>query len=106
MANRWPSLPKTVRAPGGPITVRQVKAVKSDGQSCWGTWQPDTRVIRIERGAAPQYRWHTYFHELAHAWAHDSGLEELFTHEGIESLCQMLATARIQEMRGELSLDD
>lgn len=102
---KWPPLPKVIHGTGGPIAVRQIKHVRSDdNEACYGTWEAGTRIIRIERGAPIAHRWRTLYHELAHATLDDSGLANLFTHDGNEALCDAIANARIQEMRGTLGL--
>jgi hypothetical protein len=40
-----------------------------------------------------------------HAVLTDSGFGEMFTKEGNEALCQAVAAARVQELRGELGMD-
>lgn len=103
---KWPTLPKSVRCAGGPVKVRMCKRITAeDGDACWGLWDASTRTIRVERGGTPQNRWHTFFHEWMHAVLTDSGFGEMFTKEGNEALCQAVAAARVQEMRGDLGMD-
>jgi hypothetical protein len=106
MATRWPPIPKRVRGAGGPIIIRTVKRCEGDTGAAWGTWEPGTRIIRVERGAKPQHKWRVLFHELAHAAIDDAGIAHLLTADGQEAICDATATARIQEMRGELGIPE
>lgn len=101
---KWPPLPSLVQGAGGPIRVRMVKRAKGDdGEACWGTWQPSTRTIRIERGANPAHRWKTYWHEWMHSAIDDAGLCHLLSAEAQETLADAVATARMAELRGQLA---
>jgi len=102
----WPTIPTLVRGAGGPIRVRLVKKVRPEGVECWGVWNDATRTIRLDRTAKIEHQWRVLFHELAHAAISDAGIENLFDVQGVEVLCDAFATARIQEMRGELGLID
>ncbi len=104
---RWPAIPKSVRGAGGPIKVRLVQKIVSDEHGdCWGEWEPGKRLVRIEKGAPPQLRWKVLFHELTHAALDDAGVSNLLSFDGVESLCDAMATARLQEMRGQLGMSE
>jgi hypothetical protein len=77
--------------------VRLVKRVRVEGEPCWGSWEPESRLIRIEKGAPRQHQWKTLYHELVHAALHDAGLDELLTDAGHEAVCQALSSARVAE---------
>lgn len=99
----WPAIPKRIMGAGGPITVRLVKRPRGDdGSDAWGTWQPDTRTIRIERGAPIAHKWRVLYHEIVHSALHDAGLTQLLTDDAEEALCEAISSARIVEMRGAL----
>jgi hypothetical protein len=104
--SRWPAIPKTLRGTGGPIRVRQIQRVRSEGEECWGTWSAEERIIRIERGATAEHKWRVFFHEWAHAALDDAGVSNLFSLDGNETLCDAIASARVQEMRGTLGLTE
>jgi len=107
MTRRWPAIPKVIYGAGGPIRVRLIKHVLSDDrEACWGTWSAGERVVRLTRAATLEHRWRTLFHELAHAALDDSGLTNLFSPAGNEALCDAVANARLQEMRGALGFHD
>jgi hypothetical protein len=90
---RYPLMPKTIGAPGGPIKVRLVKREKtSDGDPAWGSWEPHTRTIRIERGAPVAHRWRTFYHEVTHAWMDDNGISEILSPQGEEAMCKAVAS--------------
>ena len=100
---KWPPIPKRIMGAGGPITVRMVKRAKgNNGEACWGTWEPSTRIIRLERGCNPAHKYRTLYHELMHATIDDAGLCHLLTAEGQETLCDAAATSRVEELRGSL----
>lgn len=101
---RWPQIPKRLRGAGGPIRVRLIKRCKGDAGAAWGTWEAGTRTVRLERGALPQHRWRVLFHELTHAALDDAGVGHLLSAEATEAICDAMATARLQEMRGMLGL--
>lgn len=90
---RYPAIPKSIGAPGGPIKVRLVKRERADdGAPAWGTWEPATRTIRIERGAPLQHKWRVFWHEWTHAVMDDNGIGELLTEQGGEALAQAIRT--------------
>jgi hypothetical protein len=100
---KWPPLPRTVMGAGGPITVRLIKRVKGDaGEDCYGTWEPSTRTIRIERSCRPAHRWRIYWHEWCHSAIDDAGLCHLLTPDAQETLADCIATSRMAELRAGL----
>jgi hypothetical protein len=100
---KWPSLPTVTHGAGGPIRVRLVKRERDDnGKPCWGTWEPSTRTVRLERGAPPEHRWRVYYHECGHAMLDDAGLCHLLSEEGQEAFCDAYASSRMAELRGAL----
>ena len=112
--NAYPKLPKRVRGAGGWIRVISVKRpgeyhdkgfTVTHGEPCWGSWEPSTRTIRVEKGAPRAFQWRVYFHELTHAAIEDAGLHHLLADSSEETLCDALATARTQEMHGQLQID-
>lgn len=102
----WPPVPSLIRGAGGTIKVRRVKKARVEGTECWGVWDDAKRIITIDKTAAPEHQWRVLFHELTHAALHDAGIENLFDPQGVETLCDCIATARIQEMRGNLGVMD
>jgi Zn-dependent peptidase ImmA (M78 family) len=100
---KWPKLPTMVMGAGGPIKVRLIKRVTGEaGEPCYGTWEPSTRTIRIERCGLLQHRHKTLFHELMHATMDDAGLCHLLSPDAQETLCDCVASARMAEMRHAL----
>lgn len=97
---RFPPLPKTVNAPGGPITVKRAKKIVSGGVECWGLWEDHTRTITIDTTAPASHQWKVLYHEIAHAWLNDSGLENGLSHELVEALCDCIGAARYRERFG------
>jgi len=60
----------------------------------------------------PALRWHTLFHEWAHAWLIDAGLPNLLhgandaeLERNVEVVCDTLATAMTRAMAKHLKLD-
>ena len=89
--SRYPAIPKSIGAPGGPIKVRLVARAKADdGAPAWGTWEPATRTICIERGAPIAHKWRVFWHEVTHAILDDNGIAELLTEQGAEAICQAM----------------
>lgn len=102
---KWPDLPLIVHGAGGSIAVVQVEKVEDvDGVEVEGTWAPDTRTIEVTRTLPPRQKWHILFHEIMHAILGDSGLVNLLADESQEALCDAVATARVVEKAGELSM--
>lgn len=101
MKRAWPPIPKTVYGAGGPIRVKIGSPVKGEkGDDAWGTWEPSTRTIELEKKATIEHQWRVLGHELMHAMLADSGLVNLLTDEMQEAICDAAGTARIAEMRG------
>lgn len=105
MATKWPAIPKLIQGAGGPIAVRLVKRIHSEKDGdCWGQWDSGTRMVRLERSARIQHKWRVLFHELTHAAMDDAGIAYLLSTEACESICEAMASARVQEMRGLMGL--
>lgn len=100
MQRRYPKLPETVQAPGGAVLVILDELVKIDDREAWGTFEQETRIIRIDRKANSRHRWCTFFHEMVHVALLDAGLDELLTSEAQEALCNGIAAARMRERFG------
>ena len=99
----FPPLPKLVQCAGGPVKVRRKKALKaSDGEEAWGLWEQDVRTIWVVSSLPLEQQWRVYYHELAHAMLTDSGLENMFPEQGIETLCDAISTGRMAELHGSL----
>ena len=102
----WPPIPKMVRGASGPIKVRLARNVMHEGTECWGTWEPGKRRIDLDKSALPAHQWRTLYHELGHAALDDAGCSNLFTEAAVEMLVEAFATARMQELRGQLGIAD
>jgi len=79
---KWPKIPLRVRAPGGSIPVYHTEHLKNaDGNA-----------------------WRVYFHELTHVALTESGLANVLLpvihDEGIDAICDAIATARMRERFG------
>jgi Zn-dependent peptidase ImmA (M78 family) len=98
-ARRYPKLPETVQAPGGPVSVTLATSV-GDGDDSWGTFEQGTRQIRIDSKAPRRHQWWTLYHELVHVALNDAGLDEMMTGEAQEALCNAIAAARVRERFG------
>ena len=73
----------------GPITVRRPPKVTLYGAACLGSYLIPERRIDIERGLEPGAAIRTFYHELAHSWLHDSGIDT--SGEWAESVCDAVA---------------
>lgn len=82
-----------------------------DGDDCWGLYMPAKRTIALAGGMPPALRWHTLFHEWAHAWTIDAGIvnivhgadEEL--DRNLELISDTFASAMTRAMAKHLKLD-
>lgn len=101
---KWPRLPRIVHGLGGPIRIVRQRRIVEGGDECWGLWNRERRTVSILRSIPHEHQWRTLFHELSHAAITDSGVEEFLEDKVHEALCYAIASARIQEMRGELGI--
>lgn len=108
---RWPPIPRSVMGAGGPIKVKLVDSIEpdagkpaGDNSLTFGIWEGHKRQIRIVNFVDISFQWNVLFHEMTHAALYDSGMANLMTDENEECLCDLIATARVAEMRGELKL--
>lgn len=83
-------VPRRVWTQLGPVPVRRVRVCVSpdDGEPCFGTYDPNTRVIEIDRTVAPAVQLQKAMHEWVHALLLDAGLR-LGAKE--ESVCETIA---------------
>lgn len=95
---KYPAIPKTIEAPGGPVTV--TIGTVSTGEKDMGCWDPDARAISIRTGIAPRMQWSTFYHEATHVALADSGLGHLLSDKQQEAICDAVATARLRERFG------
>lgn len=83
------------------MPVKMVVGLKDDdGDTAWGLWKLETRVIELEQNAPRALQWTTLYHELVHAALDDSGLGNLFTDAQQEAICDAMASARMRERFG------
>ena len=103
----YPPIPTLVRGTGGAIKVRKRRRPKAwDNSEVWGMWDDAKRLVTIDATATVEHQWFVLFHELTHAALHDSGLENLMDDKAVEAVCDAMATARMQEFRGQLGVID
>jgi Zn-dependent peptidase ImmA (M78 family) len=82
------------------VTLRPKGQVRTDQSEAWGTWEPHTRTVEIDRSAPPAHQWRTLFHELAHVALDDAGLSNGMHDDLVEAVCDAIATARMRERFG------
>lgn len=105
MRTKWPKIPSSVRAPGGriPVTVKP-KLVHPDGKECLGLWHENERELELSAEMNPSNAWRVYYHELTHVALTESGLANvllpIINDEGIDAICDAVATARMAERFG------
>lgn len=99
-ARRYPALPKTIEAAGGTVTVQLVDRIVEGGTECWGLYDPAKRLITIDRTAMRAHQWRTLFHEEAHVWLVDAGLDNGIEHRLHEVICEAIATGRMRAAFG------
>jgi hypothetical protein len=88
-----PPLPKKVQSPLGPIKVRRVKNLKSDGEDCHGVFTWHTRSMQINANLEGAAQWATFFHEWVHAVLADGGMDATLPYAVCESVCDLLGTS-------------
>ena len=98
---KWPPLPRRMQGVGGPVVVKRRKALLTeDGREAWGLWDAEHRTIWIAPRLPLQMQWRVFYHELMHVALSDSGLENVWPADGVEALCDAVASARIVERLG------
>lgn len=102
MTPRFPRIPKRLNAPGGVVLVvlKPAGRVRTGESECWGTWEPHTRTVEIDKSAPIAHQWRTLFHELAHVALDDAGLSNGMPDELVEAVCDAMATHRMRERFG------
>lgn len=102
MPRRYPPIPRLLEAPGGAVTVvlKPAGKVGTGGAECWGTWEPHTRTVELDKSAPPAHQWRVLFHELAHVALDDAGLSNGMNDELVEAVCDAIASQRMRERFG------
>jgi len=98
---KWPVLPRRVQCVGGPVVVKRRKGLLTeDGREAWGLWDAEHRTIWIAPRLRREMQWRVFYHETMHVCLSDSGLENVLPVDGVEALCDAVASARIVERLG------
>jgi len=98
---KWPPLPRRMQGVGGPVVVKRRKGLLTeDRREAWGLWDAEHRTIWIAPGLPREMQWRVLYHELMHVALSDSGLENVLPADGVEALCDAVASARIVERLG------
>jgi len=98
---QWPVLPRRVQCIGGPVKVRRRKGLRTeDGREAWGLWDAENRTIWLVPRLPRELQWRLLHHELHHVCLSDSGLENVLSVDGVEALCDAVASARMVERLG------
>lgn len=88
-------IPTTVMGLGGLITVEVVEKLYYKGKLCAGLWLPITRTIKLLKQTKVEMQY-SYYHELFHAAAHDSGLRNMLKPNLEEALADMSAMSMMR----------
>ncbi len=104
-ARKWPKIPQRVRAPGGTIPVYHTEGLKNaDNAESLGLWHENERIIELDAHMTPENAWRVFYHELTHVALTESGLANVLLpvihDEGIDAICDAIATARMRERFG------
>jgi len=100
-ARRFPPLPTSVQAPGGPVAiVLDTRLTDDDGVPASGHYANRSRVITIDADEPRSFQWLVLFHELAHVAIMDAGIAHALTDASHEVLADAIATARFREKFG------
>jgi hypothetical protein len=83
-APKWPRMPAEVYSLIGPysVTVGPIAEV-----GVFGEVNHHTRAVTIREGLPPNTMVHTLMHEIVHMALHESGAEEVMSHEQQELVC-------------------
>lgn len=92
-------LPKEVQGLGGPIKVVILPALEKTekGEEVAGRWLDAERTIQVLSAQNGREQWRTFYHELAHAALHDSGMTHLLSEDSEEALADLMGLARVVE---------
>lgn len=92
----WPALPTTIEGLSGPIRV--LRPARTPNQ-CYGEWDPNERLIRVESVLPRETALRFFLHELTHAAVHDAGLESEIPAHLHESLCGAISSQMMRVCR-------
>lgn len=92
------TIPSSCEGIAGPITVRREPPADDDAM---GTWNWTTRMIYVAPCTSPAAEMQTFYHELAHSWLRDSGLEKLVSDEKCEALVIAISTGLLRFLHTE-----
>jgi len=82
------------------VVKRRKGLLTEDGREAWGLWDAEHRTIWIAPRLGREMQWRVFYHEAMHVCLSDSGLENVLPVDGVEALCDAVASARIVERLG------
>ena len=96
-------LPKTIYVLGERYELRVVKGLIAE-HGAEGMFLPPKRTLLIDDSLLehPSYLLRTLWHEIAHAYALESGLHETLSPDALEQFCQSFSACVIQLTGGKL----
>ena len=97
---KWRPLPRRVQCVGGSVAVRRRAGLRTGKREAWGLWDAENRTIWVAVQIPRELQWRVFYHELMHACLSDSGLENVLPEDGVEALCDAVASARMVEQMG------
>jgi hypothetical protein len=95
-----PPLPRTIASQLGPVPVVFVDSLHDDaGRPLLGGFHTLRRTIYIRREITKrEVQYYVLFHEAAHVWLHDSGLDNLLPPPLVQSIADAFAAHRVAEL--------
>lgn len=103
---KWPNLPQFTVSTGGHIEV--VRSPEVSERGFMGTYETQTRRIRVAAEMNPEVAWATFFHEVVEAAIHDSGLHNVIITKKQkalkEGICDAVAMGMLAQFKHENGL--
>lgn len=94
-----PPLPAFLHSQAGPVPVDVRRNVKYDGTVVFGRFSSWERKVYVNETPHEFMQHQTLYHEWMHMVLFDAGLNNIFTKDQQELLCDIVGTARAVEIR-------
>jgi hypothetical protein len=90
-------VPKQVNVLGETYKIRLVAGLVTR-EHAEGYLEPDKFLISLDSKLVEneRYFWRVYWHEVGHAFAHESGLHEFMSAQALEMFCQAFSALMVQ----------
>lgn len=87
-----PTLPKATWSALGVISVGELSKDFPGYENTFGFFSPTKRDIAVAHDVMPAMQWSTFWHEVTHVALFDAGVNNILSHEQLESICDALGS--------------